>query len=141
MPEMSIAHLLETTDAVVWTDAFMLAFRGQVIDDEFKGTILGWFANAIETGRAAGQISYPVEGQPTLEEHPPSPFVNLAESMRDPLGAIGFTAHLTEEAKGYVQQEILRFVTLLMHEMSERREFGAARALHGASVRYQEEGR
>lgn len=45
--------LQNTTDASVWTDEFMrLVEAGMVID---WGTMVGWFANAIEVGREAGR--------------------------------------------------------------------------------------
>jgi hypothetical protein len=44
--------LLSTTDAAVWAHHFQQQFR-LVTPDEY--TMLTWFANAIETGRSAGQ--------------------------------------------------------------------------------------
>lgn len=40
-----------TTDAAVWTDEFMRLFP----HGTDWGTMVGWFANAIEVGRSAGQ--------------------------------------------------------------------------------------
>jgi len=49
----SIAKMLtNTTDASVWAQAFMTQFGGAAPDEY---TMLTWFANAIETGRAAGR--------------------------------------------------------------------------------------
>lgn len=42
------------TDAVRWARAFMHAL-GMDEDDDSLGTLIGWFANAIETGRDAGR--------------------------------------------------------------------------------------
>lgn len=56
---MSIEReLLATTDAQVWARRFMETQRaasaeGRTIVDE--GTMIGWFANAIEVGRDAGR--------------------------------------------------------------------------------------
>jgi hypothetical protein len=45
--------ILSTTDAVVWAREFVkVAASGRVAVDE--ATMVGWFANAIETGRNAG---------------------------------------------------------------------------------------
>lgn len=47
-------RLLSTTDAMEWAQAFVAV----VADDPHKcldvGLMVSWFANAIETGRAAG---------------------------------------------------------------------------------------
>jgi hypothetical protein len=54
-----------TTDAQVWAEEFCRIFDGYVItydgyvsdggdDIVDEGTMIGWFANAIEVGRAAG---------------------------------------------------------------------------------------
>lgn len=63
------AELLSTTDAQVWARRFMEMQRqrakdtGYVFDDRTEvaffdeGTMLGWFANAIETGRDHGRDS------------------------------------------------------------------------------------
>jgi hypothetical protein len=47
-------RLLSTTDASVWAEEFMAEFgdRKQDIDE---GLMIGWFANAIETGRSQGR--------------------------------------------------------------------------------------
>ena len=52
------ARLHSTTDAMVWATEFCKLFlvltrEGCVLGDE--GTMVGWFANAIEIGRSAGQ--------------------------------------------------------------------------------------
>lgn len=47
-----VKKLLATTDASVWTDEFMTEF-GDRKDDIDWGLMVGWFANAIETGRNA----------------------------------------------------------------------------------------
>jgi hypothetical protein len=39
------------TDASKWVDEYMDRFGDEVPDE---GTLLGWFANAIEAGRSAG---------------------------------------------------------------------------------------
>jgi len=53
-------RLLETTDAAVWATKFVEIFRGEIVGGETEGarldvgTMIGWFANAIETGRNEG---------------------------------------------------------------------------------------
>lgn len=49
--------LLSTTDAQVWARAFMERFGGLTVGEGTvdEGTMIGWFANAIETGREAGR--------------------------------------------------------------------------------------
>jgi hypothetical protein len=61
-----MSTLLDTTDAMVWAEEFCRIFAGATIMPnerlaEFEmtpivdeGTMVGWFANAIETGRTAG---------------------------------------------------------------------------------------
>lgn len=45
--------LRATTDAAVWARAFLRVVHD--LDGDFdEGFVIGWFANAIETGRAAG---------------------------------------------------------------------------------------
>jgi hypothetical protein len=44
-------NLHATTDAKVWTDAYMERYGDQRPD---RYVLLTWFANAIEAGRAAG---------------------------------------------------------------------------------------
>jgi hypothetical protein len=52
--------LLGTTDASLWAEEFCRIFQGKIIGgpiakgDVDEGTMLSWFANAIETGRDAG---------------------------------------------------------------------------------------
>jgi hypothetical protein len=55
---------ISTTDAMVWAQEFCLTFDGCIVrrdtsadhDHEINdGTMLTWFANAIEIGRAAGR--------------------------------------------------------------------------------------
>ncbi|MBO0863448.1 MAG: hypothetical protein J2P16_00040 [Mycobacterium sp.] len=42
------------TDAERWADAFLDAEHGRLgADDDRRGWLIGWFANAIEAGRAA----------------------------------------------------------------------------------------
>lgn len=62
------AKLHSTTDAHVWAEEFVRLFdrrlvvRGNFTAGTFfvdEGTILGWFANAIETGRTAGRYELP----------------------------------------------------------------------------------
>lgn len=49
-------ELLATTDASVWAARFVEIFHGSAVGtialDE--GTMIAWFANAIEVGRSAG---------------------------------------------------------------------------------------
>ena len=48
---------LESDDAADWADAWMSHF-GYAVDgdlEDIRHTMLGWFANAIETGRAFGE--------------------------------------------------------------------------------------
>jgi hypothetical protein len=50
------AKLHATTDASVWTDEFMkLVKTGIDVDWDL---MIGWFANAIETGRATGRSEH-----------------------------------------------------------------------------------
>lgn len=65
--------LLATTDAWVWAEEFCRIFRGYtIINEDYaaegggvperhvgEGTMIGWFANAIETGRDAGSSPRP----------------------------------------------------------------------------------
>ena len=48
--------LLATTDAMVWAQEFVRIFNGASIGAGMvdEGTMIAWFANAIETGRSAG---------------------------------------------------------------------------------------
>lgn len=46
--------LLATTDASVWASEFCAMAAAGTIDPTDFGLMVGWFANAIETGRAAG---------------------------------------------------------------------------------------
>ena len=69
MTERPVEHtLLATTDAMVWAQEFCRIFTGATIGSPptgvnyssghrwvDEGTMLTWFANAIETGRSAGQ--------------------------------------------------------------------------------------
>lgn len=55
--EDELAHKLHlTTDGSVWAAEFMKLFEGYTIGEEgvTEGTMIGWFANAIETGREHG---------------------------------------------------------------------------------------
>ena len=46
--------LLGTTDGMVWAEEFVRIFFGKVVGDEVNvGTMVAWFAPAIETGRNA----------------------------------------------------------------------------------------
>lgn len=49
--------LLATTDARVWASEFMERFADRR-DEIDESLMLAWFANAIETGRAAGRRAY-----------------------------------------------------------------------------------
>jgi hypothetical protein len=46
--------LLSTTDAQKWAQEFMRLF-GDKRDEIDEGLMIAWFANAIETGRTAGE--------------------------------------------------------------------------------------
>lgn len=46
-----IAKIHTTTDATVWADEFLKIYP---VMKFARGTIISWFANAIETGRTAG---------------------------------------------------------------------------------------
>ena len=59
MTEVDTAKLYATTDAKVWTEEFM-----KVFPDVDEGTVLSWFANAIETARDKASVSMGVS-QPT----------------------------------------------------------------------------
>jgi hypothetical protein len=60
-----VSTLNDTTDAMVWAEEFCRIFQGRLIITEDKpygigpgvdeSTMVTWFANAIETGRAAGR--------------------------------------------------------------------------------------
>ncbi len=50
MKEVDEARLLTTTDATIWVEEFH-----KVHPEVDKGMMLGWFANALEVGRAAGR--------------------------------------------------------------------------------------
>lgn len=55
-----MSTLNDTTDAMVWAEEFCRIFDGRTISAEEGvgidlGTMLAWFANAIETGRNAGR--------------------------------------------------------------------------------------
>lgn len=60
-------NLHDTTDAQVWAREFMRTVidNGALIDEGF---MLGWFANAIETGRDAGRLA--VTPKPITERGP-----------------------------------------------------------------------
>ena len=52
----ALAHKLHnTTDGQIWAQEFMRVVESGVTVDE--GLMLGWFANAIETGRSAGHAA------------------------------------------------------------------------------------
>lgn len=51
---MTENELLNTTDARVWAKEFMLLF-GETKENIDEGLMIAWFANAIETGRSAGE--------------------------------------------------------------------------------------
>jgi hypothetical protein len=48
--------LYDTTDAIVWAHEFVTLFSE--IDE---GLMIGWFANAIETGRSAGRAEAQID--------------------------------------------------------------------------------
>jgi hypothetical protein len=55
MADERAIKLHSTTDARVWADEFCNLFSiimkdGELVEDS-RGVMLGWFANAIETGR------------------------------------------------------------------------------------------
>jgi len=51
LPVEQIEALLESTNARKWADTFLAINKNRAIDRE---SLVGWFANAIETGRDAG---------------------------------------------------------------------------------------
>lgn len=52
-PLSASLRLQNTTDGQIWAQEFMRLF-GDRRDEIDEGLMIGWFANAIETGRAAG---------------------------------------------------------------------------------------
>jgi hypothetical protein len=65
-----VSALLSTTDARAWAEDFCRRFAVCHLDDPIGttcadgvGLMLGWFANAIETGRAAGRDTGPIVDQ------------------------------------------------------------------------------
>jgi hypothetical protein len=52
MTDQLSSKLHNTTDAMEWTEEFDRLFPDRRPD---SGTMLGWFANAIEVGRVAGE--------------------------------------------------------------------------------------
>jgi hypothetical protein len=56
-----VRRLHATTDAAVWAAEFMALF-GSRLEDIDEGLMIGWFANAIEVGRAAGEKPYAERG-------------------------------------------------------------------------------
>ena len=58
--------LLSTTDAAIWTDQFMAVIDGGATVD--WGLMVGWFANAIETGRRVGHEQGYVAGMTAAAE-------------------------------------------------------------------------
>lgn len=52
-------NLHSTTDAVVWAKEFMKLNQARIQSGELDlHTMIGWFANAIETGRSFGASPY-----------------------------------------------------------------------------------
>lgn len=58
---MNYNYLLSTTDARKWAEAFC-----QLCPDMDEGTMIAWFANAIETGKAHSTA----EGEDSSGEEP-----------------------------------------------------------------------
>lgn len=54
-------RIYATTDAMVWTEEFMAVVRNGATVDE--GLMIGWFANAIRTGRRFGYDAGYQDGQ------------------------------------------------------------------------------
>lgn len=60
------AKLHATTDARIWAEEFCRLFAGRAITNGpwtdgmvGEGLMVGWFANAIETGRSAAHVDGP----------------------------------------------------------------------------------
>lgn len=53
---MSEVEIIQSGDAAVWTDQFVARFgdKWSEPDGELWGLMVGWFANAIETGKRIG---------------------------------------------------------------------------------------
>lgn len=52
---MDSPDLLATTDGEVWAQEFMRRFGDRLNESVDEGLMISWFANAIETGRTAGE--------------------------------------------------------------------------------------
>ena len=65
--EVDVARLYATTNAAVWAEEFCRLFvvctSDDLVDDDRVGLMIGWFANAIETGRQAGYEQGYADGQ------------------------------------------------------------------------------
>ena len=94
------AEMLGTTDAMVWATRFVETFGGETVNVEGSqydggidfGTLLGWFANAIEVGRSAGArpkgATDPEEPEPPYEPILTSPEPeDLAQAIGVAVGA------------------------------------------------------
>lgn len=64
--EETEAVLRDSTDARVWAQEFVAMFHGREIGEGpltvDEGTMIGWFANAIENGKRAGRDDGFVDG-------------------------------------------------------------------------------
>jgi hypothetical protein len=83
---MEINELLRTTDGNTWATEFIKLNKDKKIDHEM---MLGWFANAIETGRSAGIRQ--VAGDPSENSFwriAKKDFANKTESDKALLGAL-----------------------------------------------------
>ena len=83
-----VAKLLSTTDAQVWAQEFMKVYDDLVIVID-EGLMIGWFANAIEVGRAAGASEKQSGWTIRVDGDPPEDEV---EQVAELGGAVGRTA-------------------------------------------------
>jgi hypothetical protein len=72
--------LLSTTDAAVWARHFV-----ELFPDADEELMLGWFANAIETGRSAGHVTC---------QDKTNQLDKIAELHRQPAAEVGITRAL-----------------------------------------------
>lgn len=73
--------LTGVTDAAVWARQFMRRFHDTQADE---GNMLGWFANAIEAGRAAGKAEGFLEGRRVAAETQEDPVRHTYVVAMDP---------------------------------------------------------
>src|SRR5260221_5837456 len=67
MDRLTDSELLSTPDASVWAKEFRAIWSERKVMDE--GWLIGWFANAIETGRSAGLRALESRSE-VKEDHP-----------------------------------------------------------------------